>query len=130
MQPADYLPGGAAGIVMRYKTWIERFNRDPGLLNKTFELNGVARTLIGIMPRASLVWGKTSGFPKLRVGEVATGYAGMPARWFLLGRLKPGGLEGASRADATVIANHLAKIRPQDYPAHFQMSVKATGDTA
>jgi putative ABC transport system permease protein len=50
MQPADYQPGAPPVFVMRHKTWMERFNGDPGVLNKTFVLNGMARTLIGIMP--------------------------------------------------------------------------------
>jgi putative ABC transport system permease protein len=55
--------------------------------------------------------------------------AGSPAHWFLLGRLKPGVSKAQAEADATVIANHLATIHPQDYPAHFQVLVKHLGDT-
>src|SRR5208282_5063808 len=49
-KPADYQPGAPPVFVMRYKTWKERFNGDPGVLNKTFVLNGTVRTLVGIMP--------------------------------------------------------------------------------
>jgi putative ABC transport system permease protein len=47
----------------------------------------------------------------------------------MLGRLKPGVSKAQAAGDATVIANHLAKIKPQDYPAHFQMVIKKLGDT-
>src|SRR5882757_1929953 len=50
LQPADYKPGAAPVFVMRYKTWKSRFSSDPAVLNKTFVLNGTARTLVGIMP--------------------------------------------------------------------------------
>ena len=50
MQPSDYEPGAPPVFVMRHKTWRERFNGDLSLLDKTFALNGAARTLIGIMP--------------------------------------------------------------------------------
>ena len=40
MQPADYEPGAPPVFVLRYKTWVGRFNRDPGILNKQFVLNG------------------------------------------------------------------------------------------
>jgi putative ABC transport system permease protein len=129
MQPADYLPGAPPVFVMRYKTWMERFNGDPRLLNKTFGLNGVARTLVGIMPPRFAWYGADVWIPETPVRGAATGYAGMPARWFLLGRLKPGVSKAQAAADVTVIANYLAKISPRDYPAHFQMSVKALGDT-
>jgi putative ABC transport system permease protein len=50
MQPADYEPGATPVFVLRYKTWVDRFNADPSILNKPFVLNGTARTLIGVMP--------------------------------------------------------------------------------
>jgi putative ABC transport system permease protein len=53
----------------------------------------------------------------------------MPAQWFMLGRLKPGIPKAQAEADAAVIVNHLAKIHPQDYPPHVQMSVRKLGDT-
>src|SRR5207247_7772016 len=34
LQPADYQPGAPPVFVMRQKTWMERFNGDPGVLNK------------------------------------------------------------------------------------------------
>jgi len=64
-------------------------------------------------------YGADVWIPETPGREVATGYAGMPARWFLLGRLKRVYRRRKAAADATVIANHLAKIRPQIYPAHF-----------
>jgi len=114
---------------MRHKTWMERFNGDPGVLNKTFVLNGTARTLIGIMPPRFGWYEADVLIPETPIRGVETGYAGLPARWFLLGRLKPGVSKAQAAADATLLANHLAKINPQDYPAHFQVLVKRLGDT-
>jgi putative ABC transport system permease protein len=129
MRPADYQPGAPPVFVMRHKTWMERFNADPGVLNKTFVLNGTARTLIGIMPPRFAWYDADVLIPEVPIRGGATGYGGFPARWFLLGRLKPGVSRTQAAADATVIANHLAKINPQDYPAHFQVAVKGLGDT-
>jgi predicted permease len=129
MRPADYQPGAPPVFVMRHKTWIERFNADPGVLNKTFVLNGTARTLIGIMPPRFAWYEADVLIPEAPIRGGATGYGGFPARWFLLGRLKPGVSRTQAAADATVIANHLAKINPRDYPAHFQVVVKGLGDT-
>jgi len=129
LQPADYQPGAPPVFVMRHKTWMERFNGDRGVLNKTFVLNGTARTLVGIMPPRFGWYEADVLIPETPVRGASTGFAGLPARWFLLGRLKPGVSRAQAAADATVIANHLAKINPQDYPAHFQMFVKGLGDT-
>src|ERR1700686_3449625 len=108
---------------------MERFNGDPGVLNRTFVLNGTARTLIGIMPPRFGWYEADVLIPEMPIRGVSSGFAGLPARWFLLGRLKPGVSKAQAAADATVIVNHLAKIRPQDYPAHFQVSVQVLGDS-
>src|ERR1700746_232093 len=110
LQPADYQPGAPPVFVMRQKTWMERFNGDLGVLNKTFVLNGTARTLIGIMPPRFGWYGADVWIPKTPVPGAASGGAGSTRRWFLLGRLKPGVSKPQAAADATVIANQLAKI--------------------
>src|SRR6266699_3266551 len=46
MQPADYEPGAPPVFVLRYKTWVKSFGSDPAIVNKTFVLNGVSRTVI------------------------------------------------------------------------------------
>jgi len=50
MVAADYEPSAPPVFVLRYKTWIKRFSGDTGVLNKTFVLDGVSRTLVGVMP--------------------------------------------------------------------------------
>jgi putative ABC transport system permease protein len=129
LEPADYQPGAPPVFVMRHKAWIERFNGDAAVLNKIFVLNGKARTLVGIMPPRFGWYDADVYIPEKPVRGASTGFAGLPVRWFLLGRLKPGISKAQGAADATVIANRLAKINPQDYPAHFQVLVKHLGDT-
>ena len=129
LEPTDYQPGAPPVFVMRHKAWIERFNGDPGVLNKIFVLNGTARTLVGIMPPRFGWYDADVYIPEKPVRGAATGFAGLPAQWFVLWRLKPGVSKAQAAADATVIANRLAKINPQDYPAHFQVLVKHLGDT-
>jgi putative ABC transport system permease protein len=65
---------------------------------------------------------------KLVRGEKA-GSNGSSPDWFLLGRLKPGLSRQQAEADLTVIANRLAKIYPQDYPARFTVQLRKLGDT-
>jgi putative ABC transport system permease protein len=132
MEPADYEPGAPPVFVMRYKTWMTRFNSDPSILNRTFELNGTVRTLIGIMP-PRFGWYDADVFipEKLTRGAAPgfAGFAGLAANWFLLGNLKPGVSTQQAAADLTVIANGLARIYPQDYPTHFTVEVKKLGDS-
>src|SRR5437899_139159 len=49
--PDDAKPGAPPVFVMAYKLWIKRFNQDRSILGKTFVLNSVPTTLVGIMPQ-------------------------------------------------------------------------------
>jgi putative ABC transport system permease protein len=125
--PADYKPGAAPVFVMRYKVWKARFNGDPGVLNKTFVLNGTARTLVGIMPPRFGWYDADLWIPKTPHAGMSTAFAGLPERWFILGRLKSDVSMAQAAEDLTAIANRQAKIHPQDYPPQFQVFVARIG---
>ncbi|HEY3624718.1 MAG TPA: ABC transporter permease, partial [Terracidiphilus sp.] len=127
LQPADYKPGAPPVFVLRYKAWKGRFNGDLGVLNKTFVLNGTARTLVGIMPPRFGWYDADLWIPKTPHPGMSPGFAGLPERWFMLGRLKPGVSMAQASADLTSVVNRLAKIHPQDYPAQFQVFVAQIG---
>ncbi|HKW61199.1 MAG TPA: ABC transporter permease [Candidatus Acidoferrum sp.] len=129
MQPSDYEPGAPPVFVMRYKTWMERFNGDSSILNKIFVLSGTPRTLIGIMPPRFGWYGADVFLPEKPVRGAMAGATGEERYWFTLGHLKPGVSMQQAEADLTVIANHLARVYPQDYPPHFTVQVKKLGDT-
>jgi putative ABC transport system permease protein len=125
MQPADYEPGAPPVFVLRYKVWVKEFGADPGVVNKTFVLNGTPRTLIGIMP-PRFGWGDADLWIPEKPSRAASGktYAGaFPPSWFLLGHLKPGVTVKEAEADLTVIAKRLATIYPKDYPKQFTVEV-------
>jgi putative ABC transport system permease protein len=121
IQPADYKPGAPPVFVLRYKAWKAHFNGDPNVLNKVFVLNGTARTLVGIMPPRFAWYDADVWIPKTPHPGTSIGFAGLPERWFILGRLKHGVTVEQASADLTSIVNPLAKLRPQDYPTQFQM---------
>src|SRR5438132_1088144 len=121
MQPADYEPGAPPVFVLRYKVWVKEFGADPGILNKTFVLNGISRTLIGIMP-PRFGWGDADMWIPAKPTRAATGKAiagAFQQRWFLLGHLKSGISVKQAEADFTVVAKHLATVYPTEYPKRF-----------
>lgn len=126
-EPADYKPGAPPVFVMRYKVWKARFNGDLGVLNKTFVFNGTARTLVGIMPPRFGWYDADVWIPKTPHAGESTAFAGLPERWFILGRLKHDVSMAQTVEDLTAIANRLAKIHPQDYPPQFQVFVARIG---
>ena len=130
MQPADYEPGAPPVFVLRYKTWMKEFAGDPQIVNRTFVLNGVARTLIGIMP-PRFGWGDAEMWIPDRPSRAidTKEYAGaFPRFWFLLGHLKAGISKKEAEADLGVIATRLASAYPKDYPKHFRLQVQSLAD--
>src|SRR2546421_2156976 len=127
MQPAEYEPGAPPVFVLRYKTWVKSFGADPGIVNKTFVLDGVSRTLIGIMP-PRFGWGNADMWIPAKPSRAATGkvIAGaFQQHWWMLGHLKPGVKVKEAEADFTVIAKRLATVYPAEYPKHFTVQMES-----
>lgn len=126
-QAADYEPGAPPVFVLRYKTWMKSFAGDPGIVNKSFVLNGVSRTLIGIMP-PRFGWGDADMWIPQKPSRATTGKTVAGAfqqHWFLMGHLKPGVSMKEAVADLTIVANNLAKTYPTEYPKHFSVQVES-----
>ncbi|MGB2623086.1 MAG: ABC transporter permease [Candidatus Acidiferrum sp.] len=128
MQPADYEPSAPPVFVLRYKTWVNRFNADPAILNKNFVLNGTSRTLIGIMPPRFGLGDADVWIPEKPSHGDTTPTLGFNRYWFLLGHLKPGVTEREAQADLTVVAERLSKVYPKDYPKHFTVEIQSLTD--
>jgi putative ABC transport system permease protein len=128
MQPADYEPGAPPVFVLRYKTWVSRFNGDREVLNKQFVLNGTSRTLIGVMP-PRFAWGDADLWIPEKPSR-AQEAAGSPFRryWFLLGHLRPGVSIRQAEADLDVVGHRLAAVYPKDYPKNFKVQVQSLAD--
>jgi predicted permease len=118
--PEDAQPGAPAVFVMAHKTWVTRFDRDPGVLGRTFILNGRQTTLVGIMPPR---------FTKLAADfwrPVALSRADpeVNQRYFAFqGRLKPGVTLRQAAADVELVARRLAQVYPKNYPKQFTVTV-------
>ncbi len=118
--PDDAKPGAPPVFVMAYKMWNTRFNLDPGVLGRTFVLNGVPRTLVGIMPRrftklAADLW---------RPLALNRSDPENQQRYFVLqARLKPGVTLRQAEADIDVVAHRLAQVYPKNYPKKFTVQV-------
>jgi hypothetical protein len=127
--PADYEPGAAPAFVLGYKAWMSRFAGDPAVLSQTFVLNGVSRTLVGIMP-PRFGWGSGEVFIPVKPARTETPVVAgeFPPVWYLMGHLKPGVSVQQAQADLTVVANQLAKVYPKSYPEHFVVKIVSATD--
>jgi predicted permease len=128
MGPADYEPGAPPVFVLRYKTWIARFSADPGVLNRNYVLNGVSRTLVGIMP-PRFAWGDADVWiPETPRRGVDPSRGAFPRMWFFLGHLKPGLSMREAEAGLDVVARRLATVYPKDYPKQFRVRLETLTD--
>ena len=101
-------PGKDAVAILTFGLWQRRFGADPYIVNKTITLNGLARTVIGVMPE---------GFNYPRGVEVLAPLALTPelARsrqshsYYVVGRLKPNVSLDRAQADLDTIASRLEK---------------------
>ena len=118
----DYKPDAPPVFAMRYKTWVTRFGSDPSVVNRTFVMNGVPRTLVAVMPpRFGLadaeIWVPDDVDPNNPTADMFF------QNWNLIGGLKPGVTREQAAADLTAIARGLAAEHPENYPKHFAVDV-------
>jgi len=50
LTPADDEPGRPPVIVLSHRSWVQHFGSDPGVVGRTYRVNGTAFEVIGIMP--------------------------------------------------------------------------------
>jgi putative ABC transport system permease protein len=128
MVPSDYEPGAPPVFVLRYKTWISRFGGDTGILNRNYVLNGVSRTLVGVMP-PRFAWGDADiWIPEAPRRSADVGQGGFPRFWFLLGHLKPGLSVREAEAGLDVVARRVSTVYPRNYPKHFKVRLQSLAD--
>jgi len=124
--PEDAAPGAPPVFVMSHKLWLGRYNLDPTIVGRSFILNGVPTTLVGIMPArftkfAADLW---------RAVPLDRSNPDINRRSFRLqARLKPGVTFKQAEADIDGIARRLAAIYPKNYPNRFRVQVVSWVDS-
>ena len=119
--PEDARPGAPPVFVMSYKMWTARFNQDRGILGRTFVLNGVPATLIGIMPKRFTKLGADLWRPA--VMDRADPRAN--ERYYMFqARLKPGITFRQAESELNVVAHRVAGLYPKDYPKNINVQVQ------
>jgi predicted permease len=122
----DGAPGAPPVFVMSYQLWASRFGLDRSIVGRTFTLNGVPRTLVGVMPErvsklAADVWMPLHLDPADRR---------LRDRYFRFqARLKPGVTLEQASAQLDAIGHRVARTRPRDYPERFVVSAESFIDS-
>ena len=118
--PDDARPGAPPVFLMAYKLWATRFNLDPNIVGRTFVLNNVPTTLIGVMPPRVTKLGADLWIPVVP----DRGRAEKDAHFYMFqAHLKPEVTLRQAQADVNVIAHRLAQIYPKNYPKQFSVQI-------
>jgi predicted permease len=105
-------PGAPDVLLIGWGVWQQQFGGDPGIIGRTVRLNGVATTIIGVMPEKFGFPNAENAWQPMReaAGPIERG-RGRTMR--VLGRLRDGVSIEAARTDLEAIAARLAREYPQ-----------------
>jgi putative ABC transport system permease protein len=122
----DARPGAPAVFVMNHKLWTSRFGSDPSLVGKSFVLNGVPTTLVGVMPKRFSKLGSDLYLPIV----LDRADPALSRRyWRLQARLRPGVTLAQAEAEVALVAPRLSKVYPDNYPKAFNVRVLRWADS-
>jgi predicted permease len=105
----DDRPGANATVILSWGLWKRRFGGDPGILNRTIDLDAKPYTVIGVMP----TWFQ---YPAQDIQLWTSIYHEVPAQeisgrsshdWSVMGRLKPGVTEVQANSELSLIVHRI-----------------------
>ncbi len=105
-------PGKDPVAILSYGLWQRRFAGDPNIVNQTIKLNGIERTVIGVMPqdftypKGAEVWAPITITPELARSRMSHSY-------LIVGRLKQDATVEQAQSDLATIAARLEKEYPE-----------------
>lgn len=101
-------PGKAPIVLLSHSLWQRRFGSDANIIGKTITLNGIARTVIGVMPEGfNYPRGAELIAPITLTPELASNRSNHS--YYVIGRLKPNVTAAQAQADLANIASRLEK---------------------
>ncbi len=122
----DARPDAPPVVVLGYRFWQRQFGGDPQVLGRHLTLNGVDRTIIGVMPKRFMWRGADVYLPHVfRRGVVEENVRNV----HLLGRLKPGVTAAQAEADLRPIIEDLKQREPAQFPDRWRVGLLPFKDT-
>ena len=118
--PSDEAHGSEAVLILANKYWQTRYNSDPNIVGKMFQMNNRPHRVIGVLPALPQypiendVYMPTSQCPTRSSDRFKQNRQARMMTVF--GRLKPGVSLPQAQADLNLIASRLEQSYPEDYP--------------
>src|SRR5580658_1388725 len=104
--PAEEKHGGNRVVLLSDKIWRNRFGADANILGKAITLDGIADSVVGVMPADFAFPHEAAVWLPLEVG-------GDPGNFYtraVVGRLRPQASKQQAQAELEAIANHLPPL--------------------
>ena len=117
-------PGNDNFVILSHDLWERRFQRDPGIIGRSIELEGVSRQVVGVMPAnfrfpspSTQLWVPLHNEPQ----NPSTYWAGdfMP----VIGRLHPGTTMAQASAEIRLFQSHVFALFPWTMPKSWNADV-------
>jgi putative ABC transport system permease protein len=119
-RPGEDRPGQDRVVVLSYGLWQQRFSSDADIIGQQIQLDGISRTVIGVMPRSfsfpsagTQLWIPASINPADRIGLWSWGFGNVIAR------LRPGATVAQAAAEVGTLAPQMRELFPWNMPADW-----------
>jgi len=130
--PEEDLPNGAKVALISDGLWLSRYNRDPGVLDKTINLDEHPVRVVGVLP-------KDFEMPRLQPADIITPAAmdvaaqhtvnsGIGYPMWAFARLKPGVSVQEAKAEMEPLFRHTQEWIPAQFRQEFHLQVRSIRD--
>ena len=112
--PEEDRTGAPGVVILSHRLWERRFSRDPSALGRSITLNGIPRTIIGVMPAGFEHPQRSEFWTPLRLDSLSANQANDRGLRFLrvVGRLKSGITLEQAQIEMSRIARRLSEQHP------------------
>jgi putative ABC transport system permease protein len=109
-----HAPGSAPLVVLAHGFWTRRFGGDAGVIGRTFGLDGIPHTILGVMPPGfSGLTGEANVWVPVTTRPASHLEGAWDHSYSAVGRLKPGATYDEAEAEIAVLGGRIdAQFRP------------------
>jgi putative ABC transport system permease protein len=130
--PDEDVPNGPRVVMISDGLWLSRFNRDPGVVNRTVEIDGHATRIVGVLPKGfempRLQETDILRPAQMNVAEQHTVNSGIGYPMWAFARLRPGVSVAEAKAEMEPLFLHTQQWIPAEIRKEFQLRVRSIRD--